>query len=384
MRSPPRDRTLAPGLGGALKSGHVLLALVLLGILSAPPSPASAQTLREIRRIAASANDLSGVGVAAVGADGAIWFEQYEDGVIAGFAPNATNKQIIGRKGEGPGDLRTVKQILVRPNEIWVVDETLMRGTSFDPSGKVNSTVRFVPPQGLKGPRLFAAAPAGVTWWMSMSPDGRASFAAVPRNDAPPLARLGFSLEECIVGRGTKAGSMAIMVPFCHHGSFAFSPNGEFAAEALPLPLAEGGIGVRVVVVSVQGDTVLNRQLSLAPSPIPKAVRDSAIGSRLRGGSPLTKEVMQEMSDRDLIPRIYPPVVDLRVSDTGEVVVDVVSGEAAERRLAVFRRSSREVSMLPTTSTRTLRWFGGNRLLLTDEDEDGLEDIVLYEIMAKR
>ncbi len=350
----------------------------------APSSAVTAQSLREVRRISASANDLSGVGTAAVGPDGAIWFEQYEDGVILGFAPNSTTPRRVGRAGEGPGDMRTVTQLFVRQQDLWMADWRLQRATSFDPSGRVNSTAQLPRPAGLTSPRLEAASPTGATWWRSIAPGGQTFFAAVPRDDAPPLALLGFSLTECVVGRPTKTGSMAIMVPFCHHGSFAFSPNGEFAAEALPLPLVEGRSGVQVVVVSVKGDTVLNRQLSVAPSPIPNTVRDSAIGSRLRGASSLTKEVMKEMSDRDLIPRVYSPVVDLRISDVGDVVVDVVSGRTAERHLAMLRRNTKEILMVPIQRTQSLRWFGGDRVLMVDEDDDGLQDVVLYQIVANR
>ena len=150
------------------------------------------------------------------------------------------------------------------------------------------------------------------------------------------------------------------------------------------MTLVDGSSGLRVVVVSVKGDTVLNRRLPLAASPIPNATRDSAINYRLGRANGLHREMYQEMVDRQLVPRVYSPVVDLRVSDEGDVVIDIVVGRVAERQLAVLRRYSRAVSMLPTTARRSLRWFGGNRLLLTDEDEDGVEDVVLYEIVGNR
>jgi hypothetical protein len=164
----------------------------------------------------------------------------------------------------------------------------------------------------------------------------------------------------------------------------AFSTNGEFAAQAVPLTLVNGANGLQVVVVSVKGDTVLNRRLSLAVSPIPSAARDSALNTRRGRAGSLSREVYQEMVDRDLVPRVYSPVVDLRVSDMGDVVIDVVAGPAAERHLALLRRDSRGVSMLPMKSSQALRWFGGNRLLLTEEDEDGFQDVVLYEIVGSR
>ena len=146
----------------------------------------------------------------------------------------------------------------------------------------------------------------------------------------------------------------------------------------------DGNSEIRVVVVSVNGDTVFNRRLALTPSPIPGSVRDSAINFRLGRAGRVLHELYQAMDRRDLVPRVYSPVVDLRVSDAGDVVVDVVTGPAAERRLAVLRSGSPTVSMLPMKTTQSLRWFGGNHLLLTDEDADGLQDVVLYEIVGKR
>jgi len=162
----------------------------------------------------------------------------------------------------------------------------------------------------------------------------------------------------------------------------SFSSNGEYAAEAVPLTLVDGSNGLQLVVVSVKGDTVLTRRLPLAVSPIPSATRDSAINYRLGRARGLLRELYQEMVERQLVPRVHSPVVDLRVSDVGDVVIDVMEGRGAGRHLAVLRRDSRVVSMLPTTATRSLRWFGGDRLLLTDEDEDGLQDVVLYEIVG--
>jgi hypothetical protein len=177
---------------------------------------------------------------------------------------------------------------------------------------------------------------------------------------------------------------VGISVPFCHRPQIAFSANGEFAAAAVPLTLFDGSTGLQVVVVSVRGDTVLNQRLPLAASRIPRATRDSAINYRLERARGVLRELYQEVVDRQLVPRVYSPVVDLRVSDVGDVIIDVVEGQEAERRLAVLRRDSRGVARLPMNSTQSLRWFGGNRLLLTDEDEDGLQDVVLYEIVGNR
>lgn len=375
-----RDRCSA----GTMRIASLMLGIGLLCVTAAPRLLAQGQTLRELRRISAIASDLSGVGNAAVGPDGAIWFEQYEDGVIAGFAPHSTTARFVGRSGEGPGDLRVVTQLLVRPHDLWVADWRLQRTTSFDPSGRVNATTAIPRPEGLTPPRLQAATPAGATWWVSFPRDDRPLISVMSGRDDPPLTVLRWPSTSCAVGRRTKTGSMSVSVPYCHRQVIAFSPNGEFAAEALPLTLVDGSSGLQVVVVSVQGDTVLTRRLSLAASPIPSAARDSAIGSRLRRAGPVTREIMQEMIDRDLVPTAYSPVVDLRVSDVGEVVIDVVAGREAERHLAVLRRDTRVVSMLHLESNQSLRWFGGNRLLLAEEDEDGLQDVVLYEIVAQR
>src|SRR5690606_5357581 len=81
----------------------------------------------------------------------------------------------------------------------------------------------------------------------------------------------------CSLSRRTQQGSVGIGVPYCHRPQIAFSANGEFGAEVVPLTLVDGSNGLQVVVVSDKGDTVLNRRLPLAASPIPRATRDSAI-----------------------------------------------------------------------------------------------------------
>lgn len=362
----------------------LMLAAALLCVTTTPRLPAQDQSLKELRRISATASDLSLVAEAGVGADGTIWIWQPEDGVIVGFAPNAREPRLAGRSGEGPGDIRSVAQLFVRTSDLWIVDWTLLRSTSFDASGRVIATVPIPRPEGLRSPRLLAATPAGATWWQSPEQDGSIAYFAVPGNRASRQPVLRRPNTSCALQRRTERGALAIGVPYCHMQRIAFSTNGEFAAQAVPLTAVDGADGLQVVVVSVKGDTVLNRRLSLAVSPIPSTARDSAISSRLRGAGPLTREIVQEMIDRDLVPRVYSPVVDLRVSDEGDVIIDVVAGPGAERRLAVLRRDGGGVSMLPMKSSQALRWFGGNRLLLTDEDEDGLQDVVLYEIVGNR
>lgn len=359
----------------------------LLGLICATAAlclPAQAQSLREIRRISAASNDLSGVGAAVTGPDGVIWIYQPEDGTILGFTAGSATPQVVGHAGEGPGDLRDATQMFARPDELWVVDWILQRTTSFDASGRVKSSTRVSQPEGFTSPRLQAAAPTGGTWWQSFQDDGTTTVWAVPGNGGSRQPVLRALPRLCSLSRRTQKGSVGIAVPFCHRSQLAFSPNGEFAAEAVPLTLVDRSNGLQVVVVSVQGDTVLHRRLPLAASPIPGAIRDSAINYRLGRARGVLRELYQEMVDQDLVPRVYSPVVDLRVSDAGDVVLDVVEGRAAERHLVVLRRDGRAVVRLPMQATQSLRWFGGNRLLLTDEDEDGLEDVVLYEIVGSR
>lgn len=384
-QSPTQDRTPAKAWLGTPPCLGPLLALGLLASMVAPCSAVPAQSLREVRRISASANDLSGVGTAAVGPDGAIWFQQYEDGVILGFAPNSTTPQRVGRSGEGPGDLRSVAQIFVRPNDIWVVDQILARTTSFDASGRVKATVSIRRPEGLVAPQLRSATPAGVTWWRSRDQNGSMILSTAPGKGSPQRTVMRFPRAPCDASRRTKTGSMSIGVPFCHDLSTAFSANGEFAAAALPLTLVDGSSGVQVVVMSATGDTVLDRRITLAASPIPRAARDSAIAVRFkRPAAGVERELIQEILNRDIVPRIYSPLVDLRLSDVGDVVVDVVSGTAAERHLAVLHRNTQQVLMVLIKRTQSLRWFGGDQVLMVDEDDDGLQDVVLYQIVANR
>lgn len=369
---------------GTSTTVNLMLGIAALCAMAAPRLPAQDLSLKELRRISATASDLSRVAEASVGADGTIWIFQPEDGVIAGFAPNSTKPQLVGRAGAGPGDIRNLAQVLVRPNDLWIVDWTLLRSTSFDVSGRATSTAPIPRPNGLTSPRLRAATPAGASWWQSHEQDGSTTYWTLLGNGASRQAVLRWLPTSCSLSRRTQRGAAAIFVPYCHMPRIAFSANGEFAAEAIPLTLVDRSDGLQVTVVSVKGDTVFSRRLSLAASPIPSATRDSAINYRLGRARGLHRELYQEMVNQDLVPRVYSPVVDLRVSDAGDVVLDVVEGRAAERRLVVLRRDSRAVSMLPMTSAQSLLWFGGNRLLLTDEAEDGLQDVVLYEIVGNR
>lgn len=367
-----------------LRPSGVLFAAGLSCLLVVPSLPAQDQSLRELRRISATAYDLSLIAVAAAGADGAMWVSQPEDGVIVGLPANGVSLQLVGQRGEGPGDLRAVAQILVRPHGLWIVDMILRRTTAFDATGRVLSTSTLpAPPQGLVAATVEAASPGGDVWWRSLVEGGdRLQYTAVLGGSRTRGAVLRVSRTGCTVSGPNQGRTTSISVPFCHASRVSMSSDGHFGAVATPLTPVDGRSGIRVIVVSVNGDTVLSREVRLDPSPIPDAVRDSAINSRLGRGRP--GPLTRQMIDGDLIPRVYSPIVDLRVSDDGDVLAEVVAGRGAERRLVVLRRENPVVSMLPMKRTQSLRWFGGKRFLVTDEDEEGFQDVVLYEIIGNR
>ncbi len=371
----PKRRNCVDYIAAAVTCPVALLALT-------QELPAKGATLREMRRISAQEHSLSRVAVVAARADGTIWISQPEDGDIVGLRPGERQLFHLGRAGEGPGDFRVVDQLWPMGDSLWVHDGELQRGTLFDQNGRVISTVSIHAPDKLLNRRLMAAGPGGRAWWRSWAGEEASYRIHAARHDgsgAREVDREGPT--GCSVVRRDGDAMRGVAIPFCHRQFAAFSPNAAFRALAKPLYRGGDSAGVHLVVIKWNGDTVVDRTVWMRASPVPTTAKDSAI-RRLERYKGIAGSLAQKILQDNLIPTRLSPVVDVDVSIRGEVVLTVRRGRSGEMWAHYFDGRGQRLFGFALGPRQEVRWVEGRRLVMVEEDADGLQDVVLYAIEA--
>lgn len=362
-----------------IRYSTVCLALACLAPFTA--SAAQQARLREIHRVSAMDHDLSIVARIAASPNGAIWISQPQDGNIVGLRPGSRELIRIGSKGEGPGSFLIVQQILARDDSIWIFDSDLRRGTWFRASGRVLSTARIKTPTDVTNPRLVGAGPVDVAWYRGYAPDEGYGIHVSNHEGSGTREVSRHPSTGCSRSVRTSTGGISLGIPHCHRAWDAISPDGQVRAVAAPDRRLGDSAGVHVVVTSSRGEVVLDRTVWMRPSIIPATVRDSAL-KRLRSYNPGSNlgNLAKEILDGNLVPREYSPLVSIVVSTRGEPAITVRRGPRAERRLHLIASDSSPIIDLPLARNQEVRWVEGRRLLIVESDEDGLQDVVLYEV----
>lgn len=373
-----------------------LLGLALLIELTTSPCVSSAQSrprttlqLVPVTRISAEEHDLSSIGRIARGPDGTIWVSQDQDGNVVAFSSAGRRLRAVGRKGAGPGEFQSAGRLHDDGKGLVVYDFILQRVAAFRPDGVPRSTQR-VGKSGTVTPRatVVEANDQRVVWIERPSgPRSASDGASTPRPVTLFVSSItgsGFAkvvaVDElpCSLSIERDGGSASVGIPFCHHTKHATAPNLKYHAFATPVAVESGSTGFDLLVVSSRGDTVTRSRHLLGRSMIADRLRDSVI--KAFSARPFHPQLTAEIVRGDLIPRTYPPVTDIAVSDDGDAWVTVRSGPTGTTGLLVVRRGGVELGYTPMPRTSSARWVGKDESLIVEEDPDGLQDLVLYKV----
>lgn len=367
--------------------------------LLCPLAPLSSQASRDVRwhelqRIAAGTEDLSLVGLVALTPGKTIWITQPQDGVILGFSPRTGNRiTTVGRRGAGPGEFRAVRSLVAVGDSLAVYDPDLRRLTWFGTDGRLKSTHRIDRPAQLDPrAREFSAGPASIFYQRvgqayrvgengSIGPRGEIHVYAA-RLDGTGLRRLATTgFLPCSLFKPIGTGGTEIAIPFCHSVEVVASPDGGRVAVLTPVSGNADTTAVHALITTSDGDTLLNRQYLVGRSPIPASVMEERLARWRKASSTSREDMYDELSDRGLLPRTYPPVRSAFLADDGVLWVTANVGTTRSPELIVIGVDGHELGRgpLPNGNTR-IGWAGGTLALAIEEQEDGLEDVVLYSV----
>lgn len=303
--------------------------------------------------------------------------------VLVNTADGAT--VTIGRRGEGPGEFRTLGRLAAHPLGFAAFDASLRRITVFSREGKlvrtesappVNSAVSFevatLTPvhRGTGGALLavgtlrrdgLAAGEAMGTVVYLASRDSGGAWREIARTTARPVCRI-------------LTASVGAPVPLCEHPLSAVHPDGN--GVVLLEPMTDPTAPLQLRSVAANGARRFVVPLSLQQRPVPRRVRDS-ITSHLEGrfaGVRLPEA-----------PRHYPRARRVVAGVDGSVWVQETPTGGQSRWVGVDAQGRRIGTMVLPASARVLhantQYFW---VALTDEDDlESLERVSRGKVTAE-
>ena len=393
------DRSWTPGC---------LILLLLAGCEGTRTSEATVDeaprlTLHEELRIGSAHDPDSGftrIGPIAVDADGTAYVAETGESEIRVYDERGRRVRTIGRKGEGPGEFRSISGLGLLGDTLWVGDASNRRVTLFDREGNVLATFRapehpFEPqPQWvirimgttyLGGGRLRGDRLAIMV--QQRMPDTTIS---VPRFvfdtngaivDTLGVRRMSMSAVSSTV---TVAGR-ELFVPRIRDDTLHVDADGEsvLVARAVATDEREGTFSV---VRWNADDTIFARRYRYRPEPAEPWVLDS-IASRFarahRASANLEPaRLEQAVYDHVTLPRFLPPVFTARGSEDGGAWLRRDSDYHTTHRWLLLDADGAPRGHLELPSNATIRWSSGDRFWAVVPDELDVPWLVRYRIAA--
>ncbi len=297
------------------------------GGTGSPEAPVwSLEIVHQIGSIEDADQSLTRIGDVVIGPDGETVAAQPSDGNIRVYGPEGDLRALVGRRGEGPGEIGRINTIGVIDGHLWVLDSGNRRMLRFSTGGE------FLEGQGWTPPRIQNGGTSlnyGSPGSLSLLSDGSSvvspavSVITRPGEDPPvsvrrPVMRIDPS--------GAFVDTVAVndLTP-----RDEFDYNGLSPLSVYPIfGLAADGDGVvmieravignpdpetfRVARVNLAGDTLFDRLYRYRPIPSPP-------GLAARHLAEFREEVQQMFKDRVWVPKTLPPISELVVTQDGTI-----------------------------------------------------------------
>jgi hypothetical protein len=380
--------------------------LPLVGIALAASGELVAQSVpvtREAVRIQGVGVALGQIGRVAVSHRGLIAVVQPQDFNVRVFDSAGTPVATIGRRGEAPGEFSRMFGASMGwvGDTIWVFERSVGRTSFFGPDGKflrVESDAALLLPPGdqpegeardrrtsvevtaLGGAtiRSVSFSPgAPIPAWIAITDaairrdGGLVLVAADPRGRFTRLLGEVREPVECT----KRSGQLFAMIPLCPKVLYAVSPDGQRVATAHPT----GRDTYRIEVVATTGDatpTIITQRV--APVRADQAAKDS-VRKSLTAGQTLPVDV-QRWIDELPIPDWYPPVEHVLLGADGTIWAKEYQDRGTPQRWRVFNAWGRELRSVTLPGGVDVRWARLDSIWAVQEDADGVEGLVKYEL----
>jgi len=339
-------------------------------------------SIEEVVRIGSvddPAQALTEVGVVMLAPDGRIHVAQPQDVVVRVFAPDGSAEGVIGRRGEGPGEFRSVRGgMWFRGDTLVVGDITNDRVSKFAPDGT------FLDSREWPTTSWFVSEPTRRGYMISvpevMLPDGSgiALTAGMVAGGGPPQAQAPALMRGFPVVRFDTAGTILDTLAWQQYRAGRTLLNFEGRPLGMAVPVNDGALvaiardgGGAVVAertlppgpepawllrrIATGGDTAFARSIPYTPVPLPDAyvtrLAEERAAAYSRGAPGLTgAQIEGAWRDADFVPETLPPVTELVATQDGRIWVrreEPAEGQSARWEVFAADGELRAVLRLP-------------------------------------
>lgn len=373
---------------------------MLAGLLG--PAMALAQQPRAWRlvpdlRIDGGDADLTRVSTIAPSPSGGVYIAQPQDNAVKVFSAQGTLERTIGRKGAGPGEFNGLSSIGFVGDRFYATDYALRRVTLFASDGKVTSTLPVAP----LSPDL-AKEDSNATRYSPIIPFrlvandmgiGMPSVASADVADgritALPLYRVGWDgkvqkrIAMLPTGHGTLQikyanGRMYTSQPFADDPITATSTNGQRFAVISGDP--EKRV-IRIVDISIRGDTLGVRAVPYQPQPIPSKVVDSVVADIQKMLD--ARKISVDPRASLYMPRFYSAAQRGLMSDDGTIWLRTSTPSAASHVWTVVSPRGQAIATVSVPRTTDLVSLDRG-IWAIERDKDDLTSVVRFKVDSSR
>lgn len=363
---------------------------------------------------------LTKIGQIVIGPDGLFYVSQPLDRNIRVFDARGALRRVIGREGEGPGELRGIGSIGLLHDTLYVSDDQLLRVSFFTLDGAFLTSRSWRTDQRVaRGHGTSSSGPLNIMY-MATAPQ-----ALSPDRTGLVIPNFAYG---ALAGRGSGIRMSSFRIPVLridpqsqvidtlaweqHTGANVVMARGGaeffFPARFFDFPLLKlmpDGSGVvevdrhaaegpaaskfRVSATRRTGDTIFSREFAYRPVPTTSEVVRSVLertpiyqnpGPSAHLSPPDVPEREDALRDADLVPSMLPPVTDLTVGQDSSIWLrrEEVSGDSAVWN--VLGPSGKAVGTLRLPSGQTVVAAKGDVVAAIELDDLDVPYVIRYRL----
>lgn len=302
--------------------------------------------------------------------------------------------RILGKRGEGPGELRQTGRMSVHGDTVWVSEFASNRLTSFDLlTGRARTNQVHAKSAG----RAYLHDKLKDGYWFRISPPNmsgtgysHALFSASGElrdtivTFLPTPKQLRYDVLQANVRNGPVVAKQSSLQPFTTNPLLVSTSDGSrFVLAEMTASLNARSESMRLISLNLSGDTIWNRLIAFEPTPLTDEMYQSKIEQLV---APTTVRGVRMIGDRRMIadslvrPRNLPAFTKLILSADGSIWIEHASASKSELYFWRFSRDGIYETCVAVPAGFRFMAATKKQLFGTRTDSDGLISVERYAV----
>jgi hypothetical protein len=351
---------------------------------------------------------LTSIGQVMVGPDGRVYVSQPQDAMVRVFDRTGAAAGVIGTRGQGPGEFRSMAAMGFLGDTLWVSDRGARRVSRFAADGTFLTSATWLTPSWQADGTMFMASPPQV-----ILPDGSAL--AVPGRmvtvgstsggmqavepalvRSAPVVRMDTTgqITDTVLWQRRRAGStiftfqgqqLAFQLPLNDAPLVAVAPDGTGAVEVeRELPPDPDGPVFTTRRITPDGDTAFARAYPYTPVPmrdehVRRLAEDLSERYNRAGPGPSAAQIEGAWRSAGFVPESLPPVTEMAVAQDGTIWLrreEPPPGEPAVWE--ILDGTGAPIGTVRLPAGQRVATAADGILVVTERDELDVPYVVLY------